>query len=162
MIKVGILVISDKASRGERKDESGPIMKEMVKKLPAEVSEYKITPDEKDQIKENLINWVDKLKLDLILTSGGTGIGARDVTPEATKEVIEKDLPGFVEAMRIKGLEKTPFSMLSRAIVGTRKKSLIINLPGSPKAVRENLEFILPALKHGIEILKGETSECSR
>jgi len=162
MIKVGILVISDKASRGERKDESGPIMKKIIKKLPAEVSEYKIISDEKDQIKENLINWVDKLRLDLILTSGGTGIGARDVTPEATKKVIEKDLPGFAEAMRIKGLEKTSFSMLSRAIVGTRKKSLIINLPGSPKAVRENLEVILPALKHGIEILKGKTSECGR
>ena len=162
MIKVGILVISDKASRGERKDESGPIMKEIVKKLPAEVSEYKIIPDEKDQIKENLINWVDKLRLDLILTSGGTGIGPRDVTPEATKELIEKVVPGFVETMRIKGLEKTPFSMLSRAIAGIRKKSLIINLPGSPKAVRENLEVILPAVKHGIEILKGETGECGR
>lgn len=162
MIKVGILVISDKASRGERKDESGPIMKKIIKKLPAEVSEYKIISDEKDQIKENLINWVDKLRLDLILTSGGTGIGARDVTPEATKEVIEKELPGFVEAMRIKGLEKTPFSMLSRAMAGIRKKSLIVNLPGSPKAVKENLEVILPVLKHGIEILKGETSECSR
>ncbi len=160
MIKVGILVISDKASRGERKDESGPIMKEMVKKLPAEVSEYKIIPDEKDQIKEKLINWVDKLRLDLILTSGGTGIGPRDVTPEATKEVIEKEVPGFAEAMRIKGLEKTSFSMLSRAIVGTRKKSLIINLPGSPKAIKENLEVILPAVKHGIEILKGNTSHC--
>jgi molybdopterin adenylyltransferase len=160
MIKVGILVISDKASRGERQDESGPIMKEMVKKLPAEVSEYKIIPDEKDQIKKNLLNWVDKLRLDLILTSGGTGIGMRDVTPEATKEVIEKELPGFEEAMRIKGLEKTPFSMLSRAIVGTRKKSLIVNLPGSPKAVKENLEAILPAVKHGIEILKGDTSHC--
>lgn len=160
MIKVGILVISDKASRGERKDESGPIMKEMVKKLPAEVSEYKIIPDEKDQIKEKLINWVDKLRLDLILTSGGTGIGPRDVTPEATKEVIEKEVPGFAEAMRIKGLEKTSFSMLSRAIVGTRKKSLIINLPGSPKAIKENLKVILPAVKHGIEILKGNTSHC--
>ncbi len=162
MIKVGILVISDKASRKERKDESGPIMKELVKKLPAEVSEYKIIPDEKDQIKENLINWVDKLRLDLILTSGGTGIGPRDVTPEATKEVIEKDLPGFVEAMRIKGLEKTPFSMLSRALVGVRKKSLIVNLPGSPKAVKENLEVILPAVQHGIEILKGEINECGK
>ncbi len=162
MIRVGILVISDKASRGERKDESGPIMKKIIKKLPAEVSEYKIISDERDQIKENLINWVDKLRLDLILTSGGTGVGARDVTPEATKEVIEKELPGFVETMRIKGLEKTPFSMLSRAIAGTRKQSLIVNLPGSPKAVKENLEVILPALKHGIEILKGNTSECGR
>jgi len=160
VIKVGILVISDKASRGERKDESGPIMKEIIKKLPAEVSEYKIISDEKDQIKENLINWVDKLRLDLILTSGGTGIGARDVTREATKEVIKKGLPGFVQTMRIKGLEKTPFSMLSRAIAGIRKKSLIINLPGSPKAVRENLEVILPAVKHGIEILRGNTSHC--
>lgn len=162
MIKVGILVISDKASRGERRDESGPIMKEIIKKLPAEVSEYKIIPDERKEIKENLIKWVDKLRLDLILTSGGTGIGPRDVTPEATEEVIEKELPGFIEAMRIKGLEKTPLSMLSRAMAGTRKKSLIINLPGSPKAVKENLEVILPALKHGIEILKEEISECGR
>ncbi|MBU4561720.1 MogA/MoaB family molybdenum cofactor biosynthesis protein, partial [bacterium] len=130
MIKVGILVISDKASRGERKDKSGPIMKEMIKKLPAKVSKYKIIPDKREEIKGNLINWVGKLKLNLILTSGGTGIGARDVTPEATKEVIEKEVPGFVEAMRIKGLEKTPFSMLSRALVGVRKKSLIVNLPG--------------------------------
>ncbi|MCG2677438.1 MogA/MoaB family molybdenum cofactor biosynthesis protein, partial [bacterium] len=130
MIKVGILVISDKASRGERKDKSGPIMKEMIKKLPAKVSKYKIIPDKREEIKGNLINWVDKLRLNLILTSGGTGIGARDVTPEATKEVIEKEVPGFVEAMRIKGLEKTPFSMLSRALVGVRKKSLIVNLPG--------------------------------
>ncbi|MQY69912.1 MAG: molybdopterin adenylyltransferase [Firmicutes bacterium] len=159
MIKVGILVISDKASRGERKDESGPAIKKIVSQLPSyQATKYEIIPDEKEIISEKLKEWVDKDRLDLILTSGGTGIGARDVTPEATKKVIEKELPGFVEAMRIKGLKKTPFSMLSRAIVGTRKKSLIVNLPGSPKAVEENLEVILPALKHGIEILKGNTS----
>ncbi|MBU4561097.1 MogA/MoaB family molybdenum cofactor biosynthesis protein, partial [bacterium] len=123
---------------------------------------YEIVPDEKEIICRKLKEWVDKDGIDLILTSGGTGIGPRDVTPEATKEVIEKELPGFVEAMRIKGLEKTPFSMLSRAIAGTRKKSLIINLPGSPKAVKENLEVVLPAVKHGIEILKGEISKCGR
>ncbi|HEA47156.1 MAG TPA: MogA/MoaB family molybdenum cofactor biosynthesis protein [bacterium] len=180
MIKVGILVISDKASRGERKDESGPAIRKIISKLPPksrpsarggqtptgqaiyQVIKYEIIPDEKEIICRRLKEWVDKDSIDLILTSGGTGIGPRDVTPEATKEVIEKEVPGFVEAMRIKGLEKTPFSMLSRAIVGTRKKSLIVNLPGSPKAVRENLEVILPALKHGIEILKGETGECGR
>ncbi len=174
MIKVGILVISDKASRGARKDESGPAIKKIISKIPPksrsaptgqaiyQVIKYEIIPDEKEIICRRLKEWVDKDSIDLILTSGGTGIGARDVTPEATKEVIEKELSGFVEAMRIKGLEKTPFSMLSRAIVGTRKKSLIINLPGSPKAVKENLEVVLPAVKHGIEILKGETSECSR
>ena len=112
---------------------------------------------EKEEIKKNLLNWIDKLKLELILTSGGTGIGPRDVTPEATREVIEKEVPGLTEAMRMRGLEKTPFTMLSRAIAGVRKESLVINLPGSPKAVRENLEVILPALKHGIEILKGDT-----
>lgn len=163
MIRVGILVISDKASRGERKDESGPAIKKIISKLSSyQATKYEIIPDEKEIISEKLKEWVDKDRLDLILTSGGTGIGVRDVTPEATKEVIEKELPGFVEAMRIKGLEKTAFSMLSRAMAGIRKKSLIINLPGSPKAVKENLEVILPALKHGIEILKGETSECSR
>ncbi len=174
MIKVGILVISDKASRGERKDESGPAIKKIISKLSPksrfaptgqaiyQTIKYEIIPDEKGIISKKLKEWIDESRLDLILTSGGTGIGVRDVTPEATKEVIEKELPGFVEAMRIKGLEKTPFSMLSRAIAGVRKKSLIINLPGSPKAVKENLEVILPALKHGIEILKGETSECSR
>ncbi len=161
MIKVGILVISDKASRGERMDGSGPAIKKIVSKLPSyQTTKYEIIPDEKEIISEKLKEWVDKDRIDLILTSGGTGIGPRDVTPEATKEVIEKELPGFAETMRIKGLEKTPFSMLSRAIVGTRKKSLIINLPGSPKAVKENLEVILPAVKHGIEILRGDTSHC--
>lgn len=163
MIRVGILVISDKASREERKDESGPAIKKIVSQLPSyQTTKYEIIPDEKEIISEKLKEWVDKNRLDLILTSGGTGIGVRDVTPEATKEVIEKELPGFAETMRMRGLEKTPFSVLSRAMAGTRKKSLIINLPGSPKAVKENLEVILPAVKHGIEILKGEISECSR
>ncbi len=161
MIKVGILVISDKASRGERRDESGPAIKKIISRLSSyQAIKYEIIPDEKEIISKKLKEWVDELRLDLILTSGGTGIGPRDVTPEATKEVIEKELPGFVEAMRMKGLEKTPFSILSRAMAGVRKKSLIINLPGSPKAVKENLEVILPALKHGIEILKGNTSHC--
>jgi len=159
VIKVGILVISDKASRGERKDESGPAIKKIVSQLPSyQATKYEIIPDEKEIISEKLKEWVDKDRLDLILTSGGTGIGPRDVTPEATKEVIEKEVPGFTESMRAKGLDKTPFSMLSRALAGMRKKSLIINLPGSPKAVKENLEVILPTLKHGIEILKGNTS----
>jgi molybdenum cofactor synthesis domain-containing protein len=162
MIKVGILVISDKGSRGTRKDESGPMMREIIEKLPAEVAEYKIIPDEREVIKATLLSWVDRLNLSLILTSGGTGIGPRDVTPEATKDVIEKEAGGFVEAMRIEGRKKTPFSMLSRAIAGVRAQSLIINLPGSPRAVRENLEVILPALKHALEILRGNTEHDMR
>ncbi len=163
MVKVGILVISDRASRGEREDESGPAIKKIISKISSyRAIKYEIIPDEKEIISKKLKEWVDGLRLDLILTSGGTGIGPRDVTPEATKGVIEKEVSGFGEAMRVKGLEKTPFSMLSRAIAGIRKKSLIINLPGSPRAVKENLEVILPAVKHGIEILKGKTGECSR
>ncbi|TET07542.1 MAG: molybdopterin adenylyltransferase [Candidatus Atribacteria bacterium] len=162
MIKVGIITISDKGSRGEREDLSGKVIEEVVKKINGEVKYYQIIPDEKDIIQEELIKAVDKLHLDLILTTGGTGLAKRDVTPDATLEVIEKEVPGISEIIRSESFKKTNRAMLSRGMAGIRKESLIINLPGSPKGVRESLEIILEALPHGIEILKGQATECGR
>jgi molybdenum cofactor synthesis domain-containing protein len=160
MITVGILTMSDKGSRGEREDLSGKEIERMLKNLPVEVKAYEIIPDEADIIKSKLIEFVDKKKLDLVLTTGGTGVSPRDVTPEATREVVEKELPGMSEAMRAESLKKTPNAMISRAICGIRKQSLIINLPGSPRAVRENLAVVLPAIHHAVEKIKGSQEEC--
>ena len=157
---VGIITVSDKGSRGERVDASGPAIEEMIKQIGGRMEKYVIVPDEKQDIQEAIIDMSDNLGLNLILTTGGTGFSKRDVTPEATVEVIEKHVPGIPEAMRAKSLMITPKAMLSRAEAGIRKQTLIINLPGSPKGVRENLEVIIPALKHGIEILTGKVSEC--
>jgi len=162
MIKVGILTISDKGSRGEREDLSGKVIEEIIRKINGEVKYYQIIPDEKDIIQEELIKAVDKLYLDLILTTGGTGLGKRDVTPEATLAIIEKEVPGISEIIRSESFKKTNRAILSRGVAGIRKESLIINLPGSPKGVRESLEIILDALPHGIEILKGQVTECGR
>lgn len=160
--KVGVITISDKGSKGERIDESGPAIMEMIKSIGGEVAHYVIVADEKPQIKEAIIHMSDELGVSLILTTGGTGFSKRDVTPEATLEVVERLVPGIPEAMRARSLQITPKAMLSRAQSGIRKNSLIINLPGSPKGVRENLEVVIPALKHGLEILLGEASECAR
>jgi len=160
MITVGILTMSDKGSKGEREDLSGKEIERMVKDLPAEVKSYEIIPDEVSIITRKLIEYADEKKLDLIVTTGGTGVSPRDVTPEATKAVIERELPGMAEAMRFESLKKTPNAMISRAVCGIRKQSLIINLPGSPKAVRENLAIVLPAINHAIEKIKGSTAEC--
>jgi len=162
MIKVGILTISDKGSRGEREDLSGKVIEEVIKKINGEVKYYQIIPDEKDIIQEELIKTVDKLHLDLILTTGGTGLAKRDVTPDATLEVIEKEVSGISEIIRSESFKKTNRAILSRGVAGIRKESLIINLPGSPKGVRESLEIVLEALPHGIEILKGQAAECGR
>lgn len=162
MIEVGILTISDKGARGEREDLSGRVIKEIVKKIDGEVKYYRIIPDEEETIQDELLKAVDKLHLDLILTTGGTGLGKRDVTPEATLAVIEKEVPGISEIIRSESFKKTNRAILSRGVAGIRKKSLIINLPGSPKGVKESLEIILKALPHGIEIIKGEITECAR
>ncbi len=160
MITVAVLTLSDKGSKGEREDLSGPAMGEMLTLIGAEVKLYEILPDEKELIKKKLLDLSGKV--DLILTTGGTGLSPRDVTPEATKEVIDREVPGIAEAMRAEGLRKTSRAMLSRAVAGTRGKALIINLPGSPKAVRENLAVILDVIPHAVEKIKGDTSECAR
>ena len=162
MFKVVILTISDRGSKGEREDTSGPLIQEMVRNLPGEVIHYEIIPDEKEIIAKALKKSADRLKADLILTTGGTGLSPRDVTPDATLKVIDKEVPGFSEAMRAESLKKTPHAMISRAIVGIRGFSLIVNLPGSPKSVKENLEVILQALPHALSKLKGDPSECGQ
>ena len=162
MFKVAILTISDRGSKGEREDSSGPLIREMIKDLPAQVIHYEIIPDEKDQIEKALKKSADEIKADLILTTGGTGLSPRDVTPDATGKVIDKTLPGFAEAMRAESLKKTPHAMISRAVCGIRGSTLIVNLPGSPRSVRENLNVILPALPHALSKLKGDPSECGQ
>lgn len=162
LIKTAILTISDKGSRGERVDGTGPALKSELEKNEFEISYYKIIPDEIEIIEKELIYLSDESKVDLVLTNGGTGFSQRDVTPEATLHVIEKNVPGIGEAMRMKSLAITPRGMLSRGIAGIRGKTLIINLPGSPKGAVENLQFILPAIPHGIAILLGTASECAR
>jgi len=160
MIKVAILTLSDKGSKGEREDISGPSIEKLVKKINAEIISSDILPDEKAKIKKKLIALCKKA--DLVLTTGGTGVSPRDVTPDATKEVLDYEIPGIAEAMRMKGLKKTPFAMISRAVAGVRGATLIINLPGSPKAVKENLSVILSVIPHTIEKIKGSTKDCGR
>jgi len=160
MITVAVLTFSDKGSKGERADASGPLIQALLKSIAAEIKYTDVIPDEEDLIKQKLIQYSSEV--DLILTTGGTGLSPRDVTPEATLEVIERQVPGIAEAMRIEGLKKTRRAMLSRAVAGVRGKALIINLPGSPKAVQENLEVILDVIPHAIEKIKGDTSECAR
>jgi molybdopterin adenylyltransferase len=154
MITIGVLTISDGAAKGERQDISGENVRSLAAQLPASViSAGGIIPDEQEQIAAVLCDWCDKKQLNLILTTGGTGLAPRDVTPEATKAVIEREAPGIAEAMRSISLQYTPMAMLSRGVAGVRGRTLIINLPGSPKAVKECLEYILPVLPHAINLL---------
>lgn len=157
MIKIGILTCSDKGSKSERTDISGPLIKKMVKSMKGKVIKYEIVPDSKKIISQKLKEWSDKLRLDLIFTTGGTGLALRDITPDATEEIIDKKVPGFSEIMRLEGFKNTKYSILSRGISGLRKKTLIINLPGSEKAVRESLKIILQSIPHAIEIIHGKT-----
>ena len=159
MITAAVLTLSDKGSKGEREDLAGPLIREMIASIGATVEYYEIIPDEKDLIKEKLMDY--SKKVDLVLTTGGTGLSPRDVTPEATLEVIDKEIPGIAETMRSAGLEKTKRAMLSRAVAGVRGNTLIINMPGSPKAVREGLEAIMDVIPHAIEKIKGSTEDCA-
>ena len=161
MLNIGILTISDKGWRGERQDESGKAIRDGLSLLNASVVKYEIVPDEADVIAGKLIEWADEGSVDIILTTGGTGLSVRDVTPEATLSIMDKVTPGFTEAMRTETFKTSPHAILSRAVAGIRGKCLIINLPGSPKGVRECLGVILPALPHAVEIIKGEVTEHS-
>ena len=159
-IAVGVLTASDKGSRGERVDESGPLIRELVGQIGGQVKRYEVLPDDKEALAEKLRAWADQDRLDLIFTTGGTGFSPRDFTPEATLAVCDRLAPGIAEAIRAEGLKKTPRAMLSRAVAGIRGRTLIINLPGSVKGVRESLEAILPALPHAMEVLRGEAQDC--
>ncbi len=159
MLNAGILTISDKGSKGQRRDESGKVIRESLSSLDSRIVKYEIVPDETEVIAGKLAQWADRGDIDIILTTGGTGLGPRDTTPEATLSILDKVAPGFTEAMRAETSKATPYAILSRAVAGVRKKCLIINLPGSPKAVRECLEVVLPSIPHAVEIIKGEVTE---
>ena len=160
MFTVGVLTVSDKGAAGDRQDKSGAVIREILSSMDARIINYDVIPDEKELIAAKLVKWADEDNLDILITTGGTGLTTRDVTPEATLAVVDRIVPGFAEAMRAESLKKTPHAMLSRAVAGTRGECLIINLPGSPKAVRECLEVIMPALPHAVETLKGQSDEC--
>lgn len=162
MFTVGIITSSDKGYRGEREDKSGQVIEEIVSQNGFKVIKKVVLPDEKDLLEKEMINMCDNLNVNLLLTTGGTGFSKRDTTPEATKSVIEREALGIVEAIRFYSLQITKRAMLSRATSGIRQNTLIINLPGSPKACKEALDFVLDDVKHGIEILLGEAKECAR
>ncbi len=155
-LRVGILTVSDKGARGERADTSGEAVRELLASVEATVERYEVVPDEKEAIASRLREWADEADLALIVTNGGTGLSPRDVTPEATLSVVERLVPGMAEAMRQEGLKHTPMSMISRAVVGVRGRTLIVNLPGSERGVRESLTYLLPVLPHAVEMVRGE------
>ena len=162
MFKVGIIVSSDKGYEGTREDKSGGLIKEIVEKKHYAVERKIILPDEEDKLIEEMIYMTDELNVDLILTTGGTGFSPRDVTPEATIAVCDRMASGIAEAIRAYSLTITRRAMLSRAVSGIRKETLIINLPGSPKAVEESLDYIIDSVTHGLEILTGKAHDCAR
>lgn len=159
--KVGIIVSSDKGSSGEREDKSGALIHDMVTEAGFEVASLKILPDDREKLSFEMVRLADALNVHLILTTGGTGFSLRDVTPEATRSVVDREAPGIAEAIRMHSLSITPRAMLSRGYAGIRGRTLIVNLPGSPKAVKEALEYIMVPLKHGIEILMGDAHDCA-
>ena len=161
MIKAGVITVSDKGSAGQREDQSGPEVERILKTIGIEVIRRAIIPDEIHEIRDILVDFADHQKIDLIITTGGTGVTPRDVTPDATLSVIDKEVPGMAEAMRRESYKITPHALISRAVAGIRGRALIINLPGSPKGVRENLAVLLSSLPHAIEKIKGDERECA-
>ena len=162
MKRVAIITSSDTGYRGEREDLSGPAIREIVEKNGYEVVSMDILPDDRQMLSERMKEIADSNAAELILTTGGTGFSPRDIMPEATEDIVDRRVPGIPEAMRAYSMTITKRAMLSRATAGIRKKTLIINLPGSPKAVKENLEAVLPSLEHGLAILTGNASECGK
>jgi molybdenum cofactor synthesis domain-containing protein len=163
-IGVAILTVSDKSSAGQREDLGGPAAREALEAAHVQASyvDYRVVPDEEDEIAAVLVGWSDREDVDLVITTGGTGLSPRDVTPQATSRVIEYDVPGIAEAMRAESLRITPAAMLSRGLAGVRNGTLIVNLPGSPKGVRETLAVLVPALPHAIQTLRGSVGEHTR
>lgn len=159
-MRAAILTLSDRCSTGERADGSGPALKSWLEERGVEVTCTEVIPDETKLISEKLVQWCDSGSFDLVLTTGGTGVSPRDVTPEATERVVERLLPGFGEVMRMESLKKTPHAIISRAVAGIRKNTLIINLPGSPKGATENIGFVWPAVPHAVAKLQGDPEEC--
>jgi len=161
LIHCGVITVSDRGSSGDREDLSGREVIGILEEATFSVTEYRIVPDEQDIIADTLIECIDERGCDLVVTTGGTGVSPRDVTPEATSSVIEREIPGMAEVMRRESMKKTPHAMISRAMAGIRGESLILNLPGSPTGARENLSVVLPALRHAIEKIKGDPSDCA-
>ena len=157
-MRIGILTVSDRSFRGERPDLSGPALVEMVKTQGWDAVETLIVPDDLDVLRDTLILWADSGDMDIILTTGGTGFAPRDITPEATRFVVDKLAPGLSEEMRVASMKITPHAMLSRAVTGIRGRTLIINLPGSPKAARENLQVVIPVLEHAVQLLREDAA----
>ncbi len=160
-MKAGILTVSDRSSRGEREDASGPALRAWLTEHGVKAVRIEVVPDEEDRISAALRKWADEEGFEIILTTGGTGVSPRDVTPDATRKVVERTIPGFGERMRSKSLEKTPMAIVSRAVAGVRKRSLIINLPGSPKGAVENLEAVWDAVPHTVAKIQGDPSDCA-
>jgi len=160
ILRAAVVTMSDRSFRKERPDASGPAVAEMLRSIPAQVSQQVVIPDEISFIRRALLHFCDVLALDLIVTTGGTGVDPRDVTPDATREVLDREVPGMAEAMREESRKRVPAAMLSRAVVGIRGKTLIVNLPGSPGGATENLSVLLPALPHAIEKIRGEGGDC--
>jgi len=161
IIQAGVITVSDKGSAGQREDQSGPEVERILKTIGIEVIRRAVIPDEIHHIRDALVDFADHQKMDLIVTTGGTGVSPRDLTPDATLGVIDKEVPGMAEAMRRESHKITPHALISRAVVGIRGRTLIVNLPGSPRSVRENLAVILPTLSHAIEKIKGDPKECA-
>jgi molybdopterin adenylyltransferase len=160
-VKAGILTLSDKGARGERTDLSGPALTEWLRSRGVETAAYEMIPDEMELISTKLSEWADSGTLDIILTTGGTGVSPRDVTPEATAKILEREIPGLGELMRLRSLTKTPSAALSRAVAGIRSRTLIINLPGSPKGAVENIEAVWDAVPHAVAKIQGDPSDCA-